>query len=279
LVFSKVTKLILRPFFFAVLAPLFLWAPGIAASQAWEMRVCADPNATPFSDIDRPGFENRIAAVLADELKADLTFFWIRARGMVDWFREAECDMILGVQDGQDSMIATLSYYRSPFVFIYRADSGLHIDSFDDPVLAELRLGIQPVGGPTHEALVSRGLSENITMQLDGRKLTADDPFAGVVQAVANNEVDVVVAWGPAPGYYAALDPSIVVTPIANLFDPPFIPMFINIAIGVRMGDESLRDRLNIAMANRWTEIQTIMGEFNIPILPLPVPTSTIGVR
>lgn len=274
------TKLTLRPFFFAVLAPLFLWAPGIATSQAWEMRVCADPSATPFSNIDRPGFENRIAAVLADELKADLTFFWARSHGgMGNWFREAECDMVLGVQDGQDNMIYTLSYYRSPFVFIYRADSGLHIDSFDDPVLANLQLAIQPIGGPTHEALLKRGLSHAITMQLEGRSFTDEDPFATAVQAVANNEVDVVVAWGPAPGYYAALDPSIVVTPIANLFDPPFIPMFINIAIGVRMGDESLRDRLNIAMADRWAEIQSIMEEYNIPILPLPVPTSTIGVR
>jgi len=59
---SKVAKLTLRPFFSAALAMLFFWPLGIATSQAWEMRVCADPNATPFSDADQPGFENRIAA-------------------------------------------------------------------------------------------------------------------------------------------------------------------------------------------------------------------------
>jgi mxaJ protein len=51
----------------------------LAASGRLEgrvLRVCADPNNLPFSNQRQGGFENRIAAILARELGADLEYTW-----------------------------------------------------------------------------------------------------------------------------------------------------------------------------------------------------------
>lgn len=45
-----------------------------APASARELRVCADPNNLPFSN-DRPeGFENKIAAIVAEELGATVSY-------------------------------------------------------------------------------------------------------------------------------------------------------------------------------------------------------------
>lgn len=52
---------------------LFVIAPDV---EARELRVCADPNNLPFSNRQGEGFENRIAELLAHELKATLVYTW-----------------------------------------------------------------------------------------------------------------------------------------------------------------------------------------------------------
>jgi quinoprotein dehydrogenase-associated probable ABC transporter substrate-binding protein len=259
---------------------------GLGPAQAWELKVCADPNNLPHSRLDMTGFENRIAQIIADDLGATLAFAWFpQGEQMVtDLFRVGECDVVMGVPDGQGGMLTTFSYYRSPFVFAYRADRGLgNLNSFDNPILATLKIGIQPSGGPTHQALLSRGLRDNITQTYDylawaytGEDL--QDPLAPIIDDIANGVIDVAILWGPAAGYYSAREPvDIVVAPVDPPFEPPFIPMFINMAMGVRLGDESLRDRLDIAIAETWEEIYAVLAEYNVPLMELPRPTLTIG--
>src|SRR4051812_34191447 len=66
------------------------------------LRISADPNNLPFTNAKREGFENKIAALLAREMDADLHYAWrAQRRG---FFREAlkggECDLVLGVPAG-----------------------------------------------------------------------------------------------------------------------------------------------------------------------------------
>ena len=257
----------LRP---AVLAAAALFSLAGQAS-AWDMRVCADPDRLPFSHEDMSGFENRIAEVLADELGATLSFLWSpqTPEMIANHFRTGECDLIIGVADGEANMTSTIAYYRSPFVFLYRADSGLDLHTFDDPELQDLQIAVQPTGGPTEEALVKRGLRGNIVAHFDFQ-------LAPIVEAVADGTVDVAVLWGPVPGYLAAQhEGELVVSPVPE-FEPPFIPMFINIVMGVRQGDESFRDLIDRAIAARWDEIQAILAEYDIPVMALPKPTLTL---
>ncbi|MEX2542108.1 MAG: quinoprotein dehydrogenase-associated putative ABC transporter substrate-binding protein [Trueperaceae bacterium] len=250
---------------------------GLAADGDWEMRVCADPDGMPFSNRDLEGYENRIAAVLAEELGATLTYDWFtQGPDMVNFhLREGQCDLIIGVPDGYEDLLTTVAYYRSPYVFLYPTDSEHKVTSLDDPALAEMRIGVQAVGIPPHQGLINRGLGHTVVRRFAGPGLTnAAASFEQVVDALANEEIDVGIAWGPVAGYVAERsDVDLEITPVTPEFEPPFLTMVFAMAIGMRPGDESFRDRLDVALVNRWQEIQAILGDYGVPTAPLPTPT------
>jgi len=248
---------------------------GAGTALAWEMRVCADPDKMPFSRMDMGGFENKIAVLLAQELGAKLTFEWFpqNREMLTDNLRVGKCDIVIGVQDGQATLLSTLAYYRSPFVFVQKAEQPFSVSMFDDPVLQTLRIGVQDSIGPTHDALRVRGLGANIAEYYDF------DLTIGV-QEVVSGKVDVSVLWGPAAGYYASLAPMpLTVTPVTPEFEPPFTPMFINIAVGLRRGDEELRELLDIAIAKQWDAIAAVLDEYHVPTMPLQQPLLSVEGR
>lgn len=255
-------------------------AAGLSStpSMAWEMRVCADPNYMPQSHGTGNGYENKIAALLAEELGAELTFqWWTLSPSMVtEQLREGHCDMMVGVPDGRDGVIPTIAYYRSPYAFVYRADEGYDISTFDDEILAELRVGVTSATDNPHLALAKRGYARNVVQSSLTRDGNAAGPFSSLVEMVGRDELDVAVPWGPVAGYYAALqDPPLKVQPVPE-FDLPFVPMYRTIVIAVRTGDEALRDLLDVAIAKRWDDIHAILAEYHVPTLDMPRPTLTI---
>ena len=93
-------------------------------AQTRELRVCADPNNMPFSSRDQTGFENRIAALVAQDLNARLTFVWQRmGRGFVrEYLDKAQCDLLIGIPTNYRPVLTTSPYYRSTYVFVSRQD-------------------------------------------------------------------------------------------------------------------------------------------------------------
>ncbi len=262
----------LAAFFSAYLA-------GGAKAQEWELVACADPSVPPFSQRDEAGFDNRIAKILGDELGATVRFEWVALDRTltVQALRSGECDMVVGVADGAAGMLTTITYYRSPYVFVYRTAEPYDVSTFDDAILRELRIGVQPADGPHYLALLGRGLRDNITLEVrDAIAGGGDDPLAPAVAAVAEGTIDVAVLWGPAAGYYAARQSvPLTVTPVP-LFEPPLVQMYVNMTVGVRIGDETLRDLLDVAIVKGWDEIQAVLAEYDIPMLPLAPPVLTI---
>lgn len=259
-----------------------LWALAVVAiaafaqpAAAWELRVCADPDKLPFSRADGAGFENKIAELVAKELRADLTFLWMpQTVDMINQqLRVGECDLIAGVEDGQAALTSTLAYYRSPMVFLQRADHLPRIEMFDDPALQGMRIGIQPSGGVAHDALEVRGLGANLKFY--------DFLMAPIIEDVAKGtDIDIGVLWGPTAGYFGAQqDVPMVVSPVTPEFEPPFTPMYINIVMGVRRGDEALRDLLDFAISQQWEAINAVLAEFHIPVMPLSRPMLTLGAQ
>jgi quinoprotein dehydrogenase-associated probable ABC transporter substrate-binding protein len=264
----------------AAMAALFLGGLGtVAPAAAWEMRVCADPNYLPFSKQDLSGYENKIAQILADELHAKLTFvWWPQEESMIsDQLREGNCDVIMGVPEGDDGLLPTIAYYRSPYTFVYRADSSYDISSFDDDVIKTLKFGVQARTDSPDGALLKRGLSKSVLMAGVARDdVNPNGPFSGLIEAVANGDIDVAIPWGPVGGYYASRQKvplKVVPTPE---FELPFTPMYLSIVIAVRRGDEALRDRLNVAIADRWDAINAVLTDYGVPLLDMPQPTATI---
>jgi hypothetical protein len=55
----------------SVLAVVTMTILAVSAADARELRVCADPNNLPFSNDRLGGFENKIATLIAEELRAE----------------------------------------------------------------------------------------------------------------------------------------------------------------------------------------------------------------
>lgn len=251
---------------------------------AWEMRVCADPNDLPMSHMELGGYELEIAEVLANELGAELTFDWYPiGQDMIDLrLRQGECDLIMGVLDASESLLTTIAYYRTTYVFVYLADSGLDITSLDSPELRHLRIGTELVGIPPHAGLLSRGALEQPVRDYGLVKFEPGPyPYDSTFRALVEGEVDVLLAWGPRAAYYAARqDVPLKVVPVTPVVEPPLLSQATDISIGVRLDDRSLADRLSLAIARRWDDIQRILADHGVPLLDLPRPQPPAeGVR
>jgi mxaJ protein len=250
------------------------------ASAPWAthvLRVCADPNSLPYSNEKQEGFENRIAELVARELKAELRYtWWAQRRGYIrNTIRAGRCDVFIGMPTGLDMLLMTRPYYRSTYTFVTKR-SGPRIESFEDPRLKRLRVGVQIVGddyanAPPAEALTHRGIVKNVR----GYSVIGDyhepNPPSRIVRAVTSGEVDVAVVWGPLAGYFARRSPvPLRVVPVSPEVDVPYLPFVFDIAMGVRRGDSALRDSLDAVLSRRQHDIDRILGDYGIPRADAP---------
>ncbi|HEX7595163.1 MAG TPA: substrate-binding domain-containing protein [Gemmatimonadaceae bacterium] len=238
-----------------------------------ELRVCADPNNLPFSNDKLEGFENRIAEVVARDLHAKLIYAWsAQRRGFVrNTLNQKQCDVLIGVPSSFERARTTIPYYRSTYVFVTRRDRRLRITSFDDPALRRLRIGVQMVGDdftntPPAHALSKRHIISNVRGYSVYGDYRQPNPPARVIDAVANGDVDVAVAWGPLAGYFAQHEAvALEITPVSPQIDLPFLPFVFDISMGVRRGDDALRDELNAVIVRRKAEIDRILDQYGVP--------------
>src|SRR4051812_20446132 len=176
----------------------------VLASAAAPLKVCADPDNLPFSNRKAEGFDNKIAGLLAQELGRKVEFVWQRGgRGFVrENLNKGICDALVGVPVQFRPVLTTTPYYSSSYVFVTRKDRKLKLDSFDDPRLRTMKIGVQVLDddyAPPARALSRRQLTPNIM----GFDATGEES-GEIVSAVARGKIDVAVVWGPLAGYYAA---------------------------------------------------------------------------
>jgi len=244
------------------------------ARGAWEFRVCDDPARMPFSSRDEAGFNNRIAAILADEMDAQLSYVWRPleqlAAVQMDSLWSGDCDVVFGLPEGEAGFLNSAVYYRSPFAIAYVRGRGFEVQSLSDDVLSDLRIGV--LGSVVIAALRNQGVRDNV-VSWDVRTMYdgSQDYYGSIVDALVRGEIDVAVAWGPIISYFASQYPvEIVVVPVEPEIYPPFLIMAQSSVIGVRPGDTALRDRIDVSIARRWDEINDVLIEYGVPLSALP---------
>jgi mxaJ protein len=254
-------------------ATLIVSCRAFATVADGPLKVCADPNNLPYSDAAGDGFENKIAALVADKLGRPLQFVWrAQRRGFLrEGLNAGECDLVTGIPYPNFMVRTTAPYYRSTYVFVSRPGEP-PVSSFDDPTLHVRKIGVQLIGDdgvnspPTH-ALARRGIVENVrgfSVYGDYRK---EHPTADIVDAVAHGEIDVAAVWGPIAGYFAQHEvPALTITPI-EAGPSDLLPMTFDIAMGVRNTDSDLRDAVQKALDDLAPQIRTILNHFQIPVL------------
>jgi mxaJ protein len=244
-----------------------------AATATTELKVCADPNNLPFSNERQEGFENRIAELVARDLHAKVRYsWWAQRRGFVrNTLNARECDLLIGVPSSFERTSTTIPYYRSTYVFVTRRDRHLRIASFDDTVLRKLRIGVQMIGDDFTNTPPAHALSRrNIIQNVRGYSVYGDyrqpNPPARIIDALARGDVDVAIAWGPLAGYFAQREPvALDIAPVSPQIDLPFLPFVFDISMGVRRGDNALRDQLNTIITRRKSEIDRILDQYGVP--------------
>jgi quinoprotein dehydrogenase-associated probable ABC transporter substrate-binding protein len=265
-----------------LLAVIMLAASTLSCAAAPALRICSDPNNMPYSNRDQQGFENRIADLIAKDLDMEVTYFWFpqREKFFKKTLNSGVCDVVIGVPIGFDEADTTRPYYRSTYVFVSRQDSHLHIDSFDDPRLKTLRIGVHVLGEqddslPPVHALTSRGIIRNLVGYSIFGNLAEANPSADLIAAVSKKDVDVAVAWGPLAGYFTQNSPvPLEITPISGDLAHPALPLTFDIGMGVREGDAALKQRLDAELVRRHAEIEQILRSYGIPQLSLAAPST-----
>lgn len=253
-----------------------------ASTPAPVLRVCSDPNNLPFSNEKQQGFENRIAEVIARELGARLEYtWWAQRRGYIrNSIRAGKCDLMMAVPTGMDMLLTTRPYYRSTYTFVTRR--GIHIESFDDPQLKRLRVGVQIVGddfanSPPAEALAKRGIIRNVRGYTVLGNYKEPNPPSRIIRAVMDGEIDVAVAWGPLAGYFARSSRvPLHVSPVSPEIDVPYLPFVFDIAMGVRRGDTTFRNAVDGAIMRRRREIDRILKAYAVPRADTPLTVSSV---
>ena len=247
-------------------------------ADARELRVCADPNNLPFSNERGEGFENKIAELIADELGVTLSYtWWAQRRGFIrNTLNTGSCDLVTGTTNGIEMLRTTLPYYRSGYAFVTRQD-GPKVSSLDDPILHNLRIGIQLVGEdganpPPSEALARRGIVDNVRGYLVYGDYRERNPAAAIMDAVAKGEIDVAIVWGPVAGYFAGRESvPLKVALVTPQNDGPRVPMVFDINMGVRRDDPTLRDEINAALSKLRPKIDAVLANYGVPRADLPV--------
>lgn len=254
------------------LSSFCLTALGLAGVEARELRVCADPNNLPFSNQAGEGLENRLAQLLASELKAELKYtWWAERKSFLENSLEAGlCDVVLGVPSTMDSVLVSKPYYRSTYTFVERSDRGLNVSSLTDSRLEQLRIGIHVVGedyAPPAHLLARRGMaSQLIGYSLYG-KYGEPNPPSVLIDAVVGGAVDLAIVWGPFAGYFSKLYPlTLTITPVTP---PAFmeVPFTYGISVAVREGESSFLAEIEQVLHRECHQIGALLTQYGIPLM------------
>ncbi len=265
-----------------LLAGTALLAPAAAAQGLRSnlptpgvLRVCADPDNMPLSNQQGEGFEQKIAELIGKEWNAKVEYAWWPVRR--GFFSRAlngrYCDVAIQAPSGLDMAGVTAPYYRSGYVFVTRKDSGLDITSLADPRLKKLRIGINLLHSDSENTPPAMALSRyGVVGNLTGYSTfyTEDDRPEDIVNAVANKDVDLAIVWGPLAGYFARSAPvPLELRPLPERDSLSEFPFQFDIAMGVRRRDRALRDSLNTVIQRKAPEIEAILKEYGVPLLPV----------
>ncbi|QIB36390.1 methanol oxidation system protein MoxJ [Ancylobacter pratisalsi] len=248
---------------------------------AKELRICASNAEAPFSEKDSTGFEDRIATVLADAMGRKPVFVRTDRPGIYlvrDQLDKKNCDVVMGVDAGDERVLTSRPYYRTGYVLVTKQDRGITASRWDDEQVKDQSRFAVRFYSPAETLLKRIGRFEDNAAYMyslvdfkSRRNQWIQVPGDRLVGEVARGDADVAVAFAPEVARYVKESRTpLRMTLISNDIDQPDgtpIPMQYDQAIGVRREDAALRAELDRALETSRTEIEKILTEEGIPLL------------
>ncbi len=252
-----------------------------ATSPAKELRICASNAEAPFSEKDNTGFEDRIALALAQAMGRKPVFVRTDKAGIYlvrDQLDANTCDVVMGVDAGDERVLTSKPYYRTGYVLVTKADRGITATAWDGPQIKDQSRFAVRFYSPAETMLKRIGRFEDNAAYMyslvnfkSRRNAWVQVPGDRIVTEVASGEADVGIAFAPEVARYVRQSPTALrMTVISNDLDRPNdtpIPMHYDQAIGVRKADTALRDEIDAALETARPQIEAILNEEGIPLL------------
>jgi mxaJ protein len=269
--------------FHAALAVAVL-AAGLAGPAAAEddkvLRICAAEKEEPYSSRAGYGFENKIGEIVAKAMGRKPEFVWYERPAIYlvrDQLDTNACDLVIGVDTGDERVITSKPYYRAPYVFIQRNDSKLDIKDWDSPDIKKAEKIGMTQDSPAQVMLEKLGLFNsnfNYMKSLSGFKSKRNQYVRvlpeRIVGDVAEGKADFAVAFAPEVARYVkqrgdALK-MVVVPDNATGVDGKKIPFHFDQSLGVRKDDAALMAEVNAALEKAKPEIEKLLKDEGIPL-------------
>ena len=246
-----------------------------------KLRVCADPNNLPFSDKDESGFENKIAELIAKDLKLDLEYTWFPQRmGFIrntlkTWVeKEAryKCDLVMGVPKKGDMTSNTKAYYRSSYALIFKKNGKLKdIKTSQDLIdLSETKKADLQIAAfsrtPVIDWLMKYDLFyEPKTTIIKIMAGSANTNHQDRLKFLLNDKFDVVFVWGPIAGHFSKLHPkhNFKVIP---LISEGHMKFDYDIAMGTRRGNKEWKKVIQNSIDRNQKQINKILVSYKVPL-------------
>lgn len=266
---------------------LFLLFASVEVSAQEKFKVCADPLNPPYSTKNKDGFENKIAELFAKELGQALEYTWFPQR--IGFIRNTltaplndsdvesndyKCDVIMGVPEGYELTLTSLTYYKSTYVLLIAKGRGWD-DITDASQLVSVPLQRQESmkiamfdRGPGTTWMQKNGL---LDVGIPYQSMSGDDDNNVAMQIAKDlkaGKIDMVILWGPMAAYVTTESPENSYTMIP-MKSAPDMKFDFGMAMGVRNGDKGRKEALNKLISSKAESIEAIMKEYHIPLLPI----------
>src|SRR6185295_11626163 len=127
-------------------------------------------------------------------------------------------------------------------------------------------IGDDQSNAPPAHALTRRKIIDNVKGFTLYGDYSQPNPPARIVEAVEKGTIDVAIVWGPLAGYFAKHSRvPLEIIPVSPEVDQPFLPFVYDISLGVRRGDQELKDRLERILEKRRGDIDRILADYGVP--------------
>jgi quinoprotein dehydrogenase-associated probable ABC transporter substrate-binding protein len=235
------------------------------------LRVCATPANLPYSNEKEEGFENKIAHIVADELKRpSVEYTWFpQGMGFVrKTLSEKRCDLIMGTVQADEFTLNTNPYYRTTYALVTKPGSGLeNVTSILDPKLKGKRVGIQ-AGAPAADYVAKAGLMQDAKSYLFIVDTRYQNPMQDMANDVRSGEIDVGILWGPHAGWYANHGgEKLHVMPMLEQKVAGLPQLEYRITMGVRAGEVNWKHEINDVIAKRQGDIDKVLLDYGVPLI------------
>jgi mxaJ protein len=265
-----------RWFMPACSAAAVLWC---GSALAEDLKVCASENEAPYSMRDGTGFENYLAQVIANEMGRTLSFVWSDKSAIFlvrDYLDKKLCDVVMGLDAGDERVLTTKPYYRAGYVFVTRKDRNITATSWKDPQFEQMGNIAVRFSSPGEFILRQMGKYEdnaNYLASLIGFKSRRNQylqvPAERMVQEVAEGHADAAIAFAPEIARYVNSSRiPLVMNPISDWLEQPDgqkIELQFDQSMGVRKDDPELKAALDAAIDKAAGKIRQILKAEGIP--------------